>query len=183
MGSQNKLLLPFRGKALIEHIADNVLQSGAGEVIVVIGYEANKISDLLKDRPLRMVMNENYPQGQTTSIHAGVVAAAADSSGFMICLSDLPLIAPEEYARLIRAFEASFRSTEKRILIPVYEGRRGNPVIFSTAFREDILAHQGLMGCKGIIKQNPDQVLEVEMSNDHVLRDIDTIEDYRALVG
>jgi len=183
MGLQNKLLLSFDGKTLIEHIADNVLQSGAGEVIVVIGHEADKVSVLLKDRPVRMVMNEKFQQGQTTSIHGGVAAAAAETSGFMICLSDLPLITPQEYDLLIQAFEAALQISERRIVIPVYEGRRGNPVIFSTAFRDEILAHKGLMGCKGIVKQNPEQVLEVEMVNDHVLRDIDTIEDYRALVG
>jgi len=51
---------------------------------------------------------------------------------------------------------------------------RGNPVIFSSIYKDKILAHKGLMGCKEIIKQNSEQVLEVEIIH-HVLRDIDTL--------
>jgi len=91
----------------------------------------------------------------------------------MICLSDLPLIQPDELNHLLHAFEA-VKANNKYIAISVFEGQQGNPVIFSSIYKDKILAHKGLMGCKEIIKQNSEQVLEVEMATNHVLRDIDT---------
>lgn len=181
MGEQNKLLLPFRSQTLIESIVDTVLSSDVGEVIVVLGHEAVRVREVCRERPVKFVQNDNYQEGMTTSIHTGVQAANAEADGFMICLSDLPLIEPHELNHLLHAFEEAVRTKNKYIAIPVFEGQRGNPVIFSVIYKNNILAHKGLMGCKGIIKQNPAQVLEVEMATEHVLRDIDTPEDYKKL--
>lgn len=184
MGEQNKLLLPFRGQTLIECIVDTVLSSDVGEVIVVLGHDAVRVREGCRDRRVKFVQNDNYQQGMTTSIQMGVQAADTDADGFMICLSDLPLIEPDELNHLLYAFEEAVRANNKYIAIPVFEGQRGNPVIFSMIYKNHILDDddgKGWMGCKGIIKQNPAQVLEVEMATDHVLRDIDTPEDYQNL--
>jgi len=119
----------------------------------------------------------------TTSIHVGVKAASSQTDGYMICLSDLPLIEPCELNHLIKAFEKAINENDKLIVIPIFEGQRGNPVIFSIYYKTDILDHRGMMGCKGIVKQNPDQVLEIEMDTDHVLRDIDVVEDYERIIS
>ena len=178
MGEQNKLLLPFRGQTLIECIVDTVLSSNVGEVIVVLGHEAVRVWEVCRDRHVKCVQNDNYKEGMTTSIHMGVQAADASADGFMICLSDLPLIECDELNHLLHAFEEAVRAKNKYIAIPVFKGERGNPVIFSVIYKNEILAQKGLMGCKGIIKQNTAQVLEIEMATEHVLSDIDTPEDY-----
>ena len=183
MGNRNKLLFPFGSKTLIEHILDTVSNSNADEVIVVIGHEAAQVNPLLENYNVKIVQNNNYREGMTPSIHAGVKAASAKTEGYMICLSDLPLIKSDELNYLINAFEKTLHNNEKHIVIPVYKRRRGNPVIFSALYRSDILEHKGLMGCKGIAKQNPHQVLEVEMETDHVLFDIDTIGEYNACLS
>lgn len=181
MGEPNKLLLPYRCQTLIEGIVDTVLSSDVDEVIIVLGHEAARIKEVCQTRPVKFVQNDNYQEGMTTSIHAGVRAADGDADGFMICLSDLPLVEPDELNHLIYAFQEAVTANNKHIAIPVFEGQRGNPVIFSAIYKNDILDHKGLMGCKGIIKQNPEQVLEVEMATAHVLMDIDTPEDYQKL--
>ena len=181
MGEQNKLLLPFRGQTLIECIVDTVLSSNVGEVIVVLGHEAVRVWEVCRDRHVKCVQNDNYKEGMTTSIHMGVQAADASADGFMICLSDLPLIEPDELNHLLHAFESAVKAKNKYIAISVFEGQRGNPVIFSSIYKDEILAYKGLMGCKEIIQQNSEQVLEVGMATNHVLRDIDTPEDYKEL--
>lgn len=178
MGAQNKLLLPLNGKAVIEHVVDHVLESAAGEAIVVLGHEADRIKEQLKTKPVRFVMNHEFHLGMTTSICAGVAAASPQSEGFMICLSDLPFISTQEFTQLIRAFEIASTESKKSIVVPMHQGRRGNPVIFSARFKEEILAHKALQGCKGLIKQHPEAVLEVEIAVDNILKDIDTIADY-----
>lgn len=181
MGEQNKLLLPFHGRPLIEHVVQTVCASEAGEVIVVLGYEADRVREVLDDYDVTCVHNPRFREGMTTSIHAGVRAAAPETDGFMICLSDLPLIEPEELNTLIAALEATHRTDGQGIVVPVFQGQRGNPVLFSAHYKPDILAHDGLMGCKGVVKQHRERVVEVEMESDHVLRDIDTPEAYRKL--
>lgn len=179
---QNKLLLPFRGQTLIERIIDTVLSSEVSEVIVVLGHEAVRVREVCQTRRIKFVQNDNYKGGMTTSIQVGVQAADTKTDGLMICLSDLPLIEPDELNHLIYAFETAVKA-KKNIAISVFEGQQGNPVIFSSIYKNEILEHKGQKGCKGIIKQNPEQVLEVEMTTDHVLRDMDTLEDYEKLIS
>ncbi|MCH8960518.1 MAG: nucleotidyltransferase family protein [Bacteroidetes bacterium] len=181
MGSANKLLLPFGETTLIERMVRSVRQSEADEVIVVLGHEADRVRAALDAHDVAFVENDRYQEGMTTSIHAGVRAASPEAAGFMICLSDLPLIEPEELNRLIEAFKEAARDDERPIVVPTFEGRRGNPVLFPVHYKTHLLDHKGLMGCKAILKQNPDTVLEVAMATDHVLRDIDTMEAYQRL--
>ena len=180
MGSHNKLLLPFRGKTIIEHVVDQVLASAAGGLIVVLGHEHDRVKAQLQDRPVRFAINHEYQLGMTTSIRAGVAAASPKAQGFMICLADLPFITSQQFTLLVRAFEAACENSEKRIVVPVHQGQRGNPVVFSAHFKNEILLQQGLHGCRGLIEANPEKVLEVEMASEDILRDIDTRADYEA---
>ena len=142
MGTQNKLLLPFKGKPLVRHIIGQLTQSGADEVLIVIGHESDQLFRLLVDYSPGLVLNPYYKKGMTSSIQAGVKAASHKAQGFMICLSDLPLITAEEYQQLINAFEEKYRTDPKIILQPALDGTRGNPVIFSSFYRQQILRHQ-----------------------------------------
>jgi molybdenum cofactor cytidylyltransferase len=98
----------------------------------------------------------------------------------MIYLADQPLLEPEDVKRLIGAF-ADAREQGKSIVVPFFHGQRGNPVILDSSYKEAILEVVGEVGCKRVIKRNPDKVLVVEMETDHVVRDVDRIEDYEGL--
>jgi molybdenum cofactor cytidylyltransferase len=178
MGAKNKLLLPFGSEPLIAHVVRRIQASRVAEVIVVLGHQAEQVRQALEGLPVRFVTNDRFAEGMTTSIHAGIGAASDRSQGFMICLSDLPLIQTGEYDLLLEAFEQALKQDNHSILVPVYKGQRGNPVLFSVHYRQDILRHEGLMGCQGIVKQNRDRVIEVEMPSDHILKDMDTPEVY-----
>jgi molybdenum cofactor cytidylyltransferase len=183
MGERNKLLLPFGDSCLIAHIADQLLASTAEEVIAVVGHEAEAVRTALGDKPLRCVENPDYAQGMTTSIHAGVRAAAPQAVGLMICLSDLPFVTADEYAQLIAAFRAKLAEAADAIVRPVHNGQVGNPVLFAASYREALLTHGKMEGCRGLIKQHSEKVHQIPMSTDHVLRDIDTPEEYERLVA
>lgn len=178
MGTQNKLLLQIGSEVLIRKFVKSVCASAADAVLVVLGHEAEKIKAVLQDQALRFVKNTCYEKGMTTSIQSGVNAASRRSEGFMICLADLPFAETSDFNRLIQAF-TDFRRTESSlIIVPVFQGQRGNPVLFSAEFRDKLLAHNG-EGCKGIVSKYPQSVREVSMENDNLLRDIDTPEDYK----
>jgi molybdenum cofactor cytidylyltransferase len=177
---QNKLLLTFQGKPLIAHAVDTLLASAIDEVVVVLGHEADNVREKLKGKKVRFVENPNYREGLSTSVRAGV-GVVAHASAIMIYLADQPLLEPEEVNSLIRAFVEA-RKANKSIVVPFFHGRRGNPVILDSAYKEAILDVAGDTGCRRVIKRNPDQVFVVEMETDHVVRDVDTIEEYERLV-
>ena len=181
MGPDNKLLLPFRGQPLISHIVQTILLSEADEVIVVLAHQADRVREALAAFDVAFAHNPRYREGMTTSIQAGVQATSEQTAGFMICLSDLPMIEPADLNQLIRAFREATRQHPKPIIRPVHQGKPGNPVTFSVPYKPAILAHQNLKGCQEILKQNRAHVIEIEMPTDHVLRDVDTPDAYRAL--
>ncbi len=181
MGADNKLLLPFRGQPLIKHIVRTVLQSETDEVLVVLGHQAGCVREALAAYDVTFAHNPRYREGMTTSIQAGVQAASAHAAGFMICLSDLPMIEPAELNQVMAAFREAAARDPQPIIRPVHQGKPGNPVIFSAPYKPAILAHQDLRGCQALVKQNHAHVITVEMATDHVLRDVDTPEAYRSL--
>lgn len=178
MGAQNKLLLDYGGRPLVDHTVETVLEAGIDDVVVVIGYEGDRVRNALADRPVRFAENSRYSEGMTTSIHAGVLRARHDSAGYMICPADLPLIDASEYEHLVRRFRQAFASDERSIIVPCHAGHRGNPVILSALYRPEILAYQDMRGCRGLVEQHSGHVVRVEMETDHILIDVDTLEDW-----
>ena len=177
MGVQNKLLLQIDSEVLIRKFVKSVSNSLVDAVLVVVGFEAEKIKAVLHDQAVKFVENPSYEEGMTTSIQSGVKASSNESTGLMICLADMPFAETSDLNLLIQAFN-DYRSTESSlIIVPVFQGKRGNPVLFSEVFREKILTHKG-EGCREIVRQFPHFVKEVSMENDNLLRDIDTPEDY-----
>ncbi len=100
----------------------------------------------------------------------------------MICLGDMPRITTEEYNHLITKFSDRLNTNPKAILLPFYKGQKGNPVIFSSVYRYDILKHREMEGCKVIVQSNSSHLIRVDMDSDNVLLDVDTPESYQTLL-
>jgi len=176
---KNKLLLPYTGSPLLTYVVGNILAAKVGPVIVVTGYDAERIGEALKDLRVQMVHNPGYETGMTSSIQAGVNAAGGE--GYMICLSDMALISPGEYRLLKTAFDKEYRRDKACIIQPTYDNQTGNPVTFSAAWRQAILEHPGPEGCKSILRSHTDNCYQVEMLTSSVLQDVDWPEDYDRL--
>ncbi len=181
MGEVNKLLLPFGDKTVIEQVVDSLLAVDNLEVIVVLGHEAAKVQTIIGTRPVKMVINEKHLLGMTTSIQTGVRAAAANSNGYMICLSDLPLITSEEYSKIVQTFHQVVISQVQSILIPTFQKQKGHPIVFAKAHQQAILEHQEMEGCKKIVQQNATHLHFLECAHPHILQDMDTPNDYQNL--
>ncbi len=183
MGPANKLLLPFRGRTILETTVDQILASGAEEILVVLGHESEQILPFLENFPVKTTFNPDFAVGMTTSIQAGVMAASADSDGFMICLSDMPLIEAATYRSLISVFFEKKKTNDAVIVQPVFESIPGNPVIFSAAYAHEILALTFNEGCKPIVQNHREQVHRVVVSSNAILMDADTEAAYLALLN
>ena len=181
MGKQNKLLLPIGGEALLVKLVTSVCASDVGQVLVVIGHEAEKIRRELNEFPLNFVYNPNFSEGMTTSIKYGVKVVSDECDGLLICLGDMPFINTSEINKLIHAYVKNRIKGEGLIVVPVFKRQRGNPVLFSIEFRNDILEHKEESGCKEVIMKNSDSVMEIEMDDENMLLDVDTMEDYQSV--
>ena len=112
-----------------------------------------------------------------SSVHCGLAALTRPCDGMMICLADQPLLTPRDIDVLIDAFIQRGGS----IIVPTYQGRRGNPIVLANAHRAQILDGGRNLGCKRLIERNPELVTTVEMGNDHTVFDLDTPDDYANL--
>ena len=181
MGAQNKLLLPFGGKTVLEATLTQLCAANIGQVYVVTGHEREQIAPVLSAFPVEEVFNPGFEVGMTSSIQAGV-AVAQNGLGYMICLGDMPLISTAVYQQLAARFLSVVAQNARAILLPRFEGNKGNPVVFAADYRNEILQHEHPEGCKGIVQANVAQVVWVDMTEDDVLRDIDSPEDYTAML-
>ena len=179
IGKQNKLLLPVGGEAMLVKLATSVCASDVGQVLVIIGHEAEKIRRELNELPLDFVYNPNFREGMTTSIKYGVKEVSHECDGLLICLGDMPFINTSEINKLIHAYAKNRTKGQNLIVVPVFKRQLGNPVLFSIEFRNDILEHKKESGCKEVIMNNSKSVKEIEMDDDSMLLDVDTLEDYQ----
>ena len=172
---QPKLLLRWGDVTLFEHTVDNYLASAVSEVNVVLGYRAAEMEKLLGDRSVNITVNPEYSQGMSTSIVAGINAMSLMTQGIILALADQPSVTSQTIDRLIQAFELR----QKGIIIPVYHGQRGNPVVFDIKYRDKLLALKGDTGGREIVHTYYDDIQEVSVENRGILIDIDTPEDYK----
>ena len=181
MGLENKLLLPFEGKTILETTIEQLLAAQIGLISVVVGHEKELVKSILKQYdPLSIIENLDYKLGMTSSIQAGVRASMGND--FMICLSDMPLIQPNEYQRLRNNFIEIKKQDEYAVIQPVFKEKQGNPVIFSNFYQNFILNNENTEGCKPIVQAHKQHVYRIEMPSDSVLLDADTKEDYAKLL-
>jgi molybdenum cofactor cytidylyltransferase len=177
MSGINKLMLAVEGEPLLRHTVKTLLASRLGEMVVVLGHQAEEARILLHELEVRTVVNNHYREGQMSSVHCGLEALTRPCDGVMICLTDQPLLTAQDIDVLIDAFGRRSAS----ILVPTYEGRRGNPIVLAYGHRAAILGGGRNLGCKRLIERNPELVTTVEMDTDHVVFDLDTPEDYASL--
>jgi len=178
MGMTNKLEIPVAGTPLLRRSAKTLLASRLREIVVVLGHAAGVARRLLQDLPLTLVENPHYREGQMSSVYRGLDTLAAAADGVMVCLADQPLLTPMDIDLLIDAFD---RQRDSAILVPTWQGQRGNPVILAWNQRATILQGQRNLGCKRLIERNPELVTTFAMPNDHIVSDLDTPGDYATL--
>ena len=179
MGDENKLLLPFQGKTVLRHTLESICAAGFDELILVTGYEQEKIRSQARGLNLIIVHNPEFISGMTGSIQRGV--AVATGSGYMICLADMVNLRPGDYRLLRDNFELQWQSDKACITIPVVKNQRGNPVIFSSLHRQAILDNRDPEGCRSVLRANPQCCHFVEMESAILFEDMDTPEDFSRL--
>jgi len=176
----NKLLVDISGQPLIRRTVEAALASHASPVIVVTGRDAEQVGDALSGLDVRLVKNDDFAKGLSTSLKSGVNAVPAESDGALIVLGDMPSVTPTLLDTLIAAFDPA---ESRAICVATHAGKRGNPVLWARRFFPEMMAIEGDVGAKHIIAANDELVCEVEASTDAPLVDIDTKEDLAAFTA
>jgi len=171
MAPVNKLLTYLGDRPVIRHVVQTALEAGLDPVTVVVGPDRETLRAALEGLPVRMVGNDDYEKGLASSIRAGVAAIAAEVDAALFLLGDMPLIAPRHLGPLLAAFAPA---QSRSICIPTYSTKRGNPVLWSAQYFPHLLQLSGDQGARVLFHDLTDQIVEVEMSDNAVLVDIDT---------
>jgi molybdenum cofactor cytidylyltransferase len=169
-----KQIMPLGESTILEQAIDNILSSIVDETIVVLGYKAEEVRKAIANRPVRIALNPNYRQGMSTSIITGLNLIDHRAQAVMVALGDQPFVDSQTIDDLIGAFAAD----NKGIAVPVYQGRRGHPVIFDIGYKDELLKLEGDVGGREIIARYPEDVIEVTVDCEGVCIDIDTMENY-----
>ncbi|MBU4372347.1 MAG: molybdenum cofactor cytidylyltransferase [Proteobacteria bacterium] len=172
-----KQMLAWQGKTLLRQVLENLIRSDAGEIILVLGHEAEAISKSLTESQIKIVINPDYKQGMASSLRHGLLAMDPESEAFLVLLADQPDIGPEIMNRMIREFKQA--NPRRGIVRPVYRGLRGHPVLIGVRYLQEALQLQGDVGARQILANHPEDILEIEVNQDGILKDIDTPEAYR----
>jgi molybdenum cofactor cytidylyltransferase len=160
MRGANKLLASIGGKAMVRHVAEAAIAGGADGVHVVTGHQAGEVEAALAGLKVVFVRNEDFAQGLSTSLAAGIRALGAEIDGALVLLGDMPGIDAAMVERMIAAARAA---PADAIVAATHDGIRGNPVLWP---RRDFSALTGLAGDKGareMIADNAGRMVTIEL--------------------
>jgi molybdenum cofactor cytidylyltransferase len=178
MGSP-KALLPFQGRPFLEHLLDVTTRPEIGVRRVVLGPQAEPIAKAVHLKADEIVINQDWEKGQLSSIQAALRSLPAGTDGILLCLIDHPLISGALVEELIEQFYKS----KKPIVLPVYQGRRGHPVIFSASLYGELLRAPLETGARAVVWAHAGEVEEVSTNEEGCVLNLNDPETMNKAIG
>lgn len=173
MGTQ-KLLLPLGATTVIAHVVDALLAGALSPVIVVTRPDEPRVPEALIGRKVQFTQNPDPNGDMLSSVRCGLRVLPGHCQAVMLALGDQPSITPE----LVRGMAAEYARQPEGILVPVFQGRRGHPMIFSIKYRDEILEHHADSGLRGLLLTHPQELREWTADSPAILEDMDLPADY-----
>jgi len=175
---KNKMLLELDGESLIRRAAKRALAAGLSPLVVVVGYEADRLRAELKDLPLVFAVNPAYTGPTSGSLHQGLNALSSDVDAVVVMLGDMVRVTTETLAMLI----AAARGTEAPLVVSRYGEVTAPPLLFRRALFAELLAWTG-EGCgKAVVQAHKHEAMYVDRP-EVLLVDVDTPEDFAAAIA
>jgi molybdenum cofactor cytidylyltransferase len=161
MGSP-KALLAYQGRPFLEHLLEVVAHRQIGVRRVVLGADAEPIAKAINLKADEVVINAEWEKGQLTSVQAAIRSLPLGTDGILLCLIDHPLIS----ATLVQELVEQFYKSRKPIVLPIYEGRRGHPLIFASSLYDELLRAPLETGARAVVWAHSREVEEVQTSEE-----------------
>ena len=162
---QDKALLRWGGKTFLEHLLAALRNAETDPVRVVLGANADQVQEQFSFGAGEAVLNPDWQKGMLSSLIAGLNSLPADVEAAAVCLVDHPCVS----STLIRALCENFRTGDKLIAIPTYQGRRGHPVLFSATLFDELRAAPLEVGARHVVRRHADDILELPTEEEGVL--------------
>jgi len=174
-----KQLLRLNGGTLLERVIDTVESSGVDDIVVVLGHRANEILATIAAKKLRTIVNDAYREGMGTSLRAGISVLPPETDAALIVLADQPFVRPETLQLLME----QYRNSGAQIVIPMYKGFRGNPVLLDRSVFPEVMALEGDIGCRAVFGNHLEGIVKTPVEDVGILLDLDSKEDVRRLAN
>lgn len=174
MIGRNKLLAEISGKPIVRHAVEAAIASRANKVIVVTGHDSEPVRDALQGLEIEIVHNADYEHGLSTSLRKGIASVQAEMEAALILLGDMPFISSGLIGELCAALE---KNPDALIAVPTCNGKRGNPVMWRRSLFGPLQDIKGDIGARELMKLYENNLVELSVSDDAVLADIDTDEE------
>ncbi len=177
-----KQLLRMDGKTILERTLENVRKSAVDEIILVLGFAADTVEKEISaggmsTQGIKVVRNDAYQQGMGTSLRTGLGALDAKTSAALIVLADQPFVRAATLDNLIECHQQS----KPQIVIPMYKGFRGNPVLLDRSVLPELKDLNGDVGCRAIFGDHTENIRKLPVDDAGILLDIDSHEDFQKL--
>ena len=176
---KNKLLLPLKNKTIIEHVVDQAKQAGIQNIMMVLGAYSDDMLPIINQMQVHHCYNKDFKDGMLSSIKCGFLHLPAGMDITVIFLGDQPEI-PGEVAKILIK---EYGKAAKGIVIPVFRGKRGHPVLIHKKYRKEINDLADSEGLRSLIHKYSEDTLEVETDFPGILKDIDLPLDYIKLTN
>ena len=178
MRGRNKLLAKIEKKPMIRRVVEVALNSKVDEVIVVLGWEAQKIQEVLADLPCRFVLNKDFEHGQSSSVKAGLKEIGTTTRAILVLPGDVARIDTHSINMVLDAYNDG----KAPIVVAAHKGRLGHPILLSKELFEEILQiDEQTFGLKSVVKRHQTETRIIETGTENVVRDVDTPEDLRRI--
>lgn len=173
-----KPLLNFDGKPVIEWAISSFRKAGITDIRVVVGYQADKLFPVLHQLKVSPILNENYEMGMFSSIQAGLRSFATEADAFFLLPGDIPLIKKRTLEKMLKIFYQN----KYDVILPAFLSRPGHPPLISGNCFNRILNHDITGNLRSILQEYKDKTCQVEVADQGILMDMDTLEDYQNLL-
>ena len=180
MGSPKALLLTPQGTPFVVAIAETFAAAGIESTFVVTGRDHDRIAATLTSAHQipRVVRNPDPSRGQLSSLLTAMdVAIAPDTEALVVTLVDVPLLTADTVQRVV----AEWRRTRAPIVRPAIGDRHGHPVVFDQRVFDELRRAPLALGAKVVVRAHAAAIVNVAVTDEGCLVDVDTPRDYEAL--
>jgi molybdenum cofactor cytidylyltransferase len=173
MGSP-KALMDAGGSSFLSRILGTLRDGAAAPLLVVVADETGPIAEEARKHGGEIVLNPDPSGGPISSLQEGLRAVPPEALALLFCPVDHPLFAPTTVQALIR----DFLRARPPLLVPVFRGRRGHPVLFGREIFPKLMEEGLPEGARTVVHRYLHDRLQVHVDDPGILIDIDTPEDY-----
>ncbi len=171
---QLKSLLPWEGSTLIQYQIEQMKQAKINEIVIVLGYQAERIQKNISGYEVKKVINESYKKGKSSSIRMGISSLQGDAEGILISAVDQPVP-----TGVLKKMTNHLKESGAAVVIPMYEKRRGHPILFHGSLKPELqLIKEETMGLRSIIHKFEQQIAYLDVADPSVLLNFNKPEDY-----